>query len=148
MIDAQPGDGWIVPLAVCWALLSDAAAAEAALAAVAPLWAPRPDGWPAAAPSGNGAAHNGAAHNGAAHNGAGSGRAGMTDPDEPWLRAARLGPADPLMAAVSRECFAVAGEALDRAGVPRDITVAVDAFRDVYVSKDRCPADDLLEEAP
>ena len=27
MIDAQPGDGWIVPLAVSWALLSDAAPA-------------------------------------------------------------------------------------------------------------------------
>ncbi len=113
MIDAQPGDGWIVPLAVCWALLSDAAAADAALAAVAPLW-----GGPA-----------------------------VTDRDGPWLRAARLGPADPLIAAASRECFAAAGEALDRAGVPRDITATVDAFRDAYVSKDRCPADDLLEEA-
>jgi glutamate--cysteine ligase len=141
MIDAQPGDGWIVPLAVCWALLSDAAAAEAALAAVAPLWGPH--GWPAIAPSGNGADRAGAGGDGA--NGD---RAAEADPDGPWLRAARLGPADPLMAAASRECFAVAGEALDRAGVPRDITVAVDAFRDVYVSKDRCPADDLLEEAP
>ena len=42
MIDAQPGDGWIVPLAVCWALLSDARAADAALAAVAPLWGGQP----------------------------------------------------------------------------------------------------------
>ena len=98
---------------MCWALLSDAAAGDAALAAVAPLW----DGQRA-------------------------------DRDGPWLRAARLGPADPLIAAASRECFAAAGEALDRAGVPRDITAAVDAFRDAYVSKDRCPADDLLEEAP
>jgi glutamate--cysteine ligase len=109
MIDAQPGEGWIVPLAVCWALLSDAAAGEAALTAVAPLWAGQ-------------------------------------DPDRPWLRAARLGPADPLIAAASRECFAVAGEALDRTDVPGDVTAAVDAFRDAYVSKDRCPADDLLEE--
>ena len=53
MIDAQPGDGWIVPLAVCWALLSDAPAAEAALAAVAPLWGGRLPGWPATA-DGNG----------------------------------------------------------------------------------------------
>ena len=72
----------------------------------------------------------------------------MTDPDGPWLRAARLGPADPLVAAASRECFAVAREALDRASVHRDITAAVDAFCDAYVSKDRCPADDLLKEAP
>ena len=155
MIDAQPGDGWIVPLAVCWALLSDEAATEAALAAVAPLWGPH--GWPATAPSGNGAdrdgagggrANGGRASGGRANGGRANGdRAGVADPDGPWLRAARLGPADPLMAAASRECFAVAAEALDRAGVPRDITEAVDAFRDVYVSKDRCPADDLLEEA-
>jgi glutamate--cysteine ligase len=148
MIDAQPGDGWIVPLAVCWALLSDAAAAEAALAAVAPLWGRPPAGWPAGATPGNGAYGDGAYGDGAYGDGAGHHRAGVADPDGPWLRAARLGPADPLIAAASRECFAVAGEALDRAGVPRDITVAVDAFRDWYVSKDRCPADDLLEEAP
>ena len=63
------------------------------------------------------------------------------------MDAARLGPADPQIAAASRECFAAAREALDRTSVPRDITAAVDAFRDAYVSKDRCPADDLLEEA-
>jgi glutamate--cysteine ligase len=143
MIDAQPGDGWIVPLAVCWALLSDAAAGDAALAAVAPLWGRPPRDWPATAPPGNGADRHGA------HGDRGdSGVTRAADPDGPWLRAARLGPADPLMAAASRECFAVAGEALGRAGIPRDITEAVDAFRDVYVSKDRCPADDLLEETP
>jgi glutamate--cysteine ligase len=43
MIDAQPGDGWVVPLAVCTALLSDVQASDAALAAVAPLWNGR---WP------------------------------------------------------------------------------------------------------
>jgi glutamate--cysteine ligase len=153
MIDAQPGDGWIVPLAVCWALLSDAAAADAALAAVAPLWAGQPPGWPATAPSGNGAARNGAARNGTGGNGAARDAAtrngaAVTDHDGPWLHAARRGPADPLIAAASRACFAAAGEALDRAGVPRDITAAVDAFREAYVSNDRCPADDLLEETP
>jgi glutamate--cysteine ligase len=147
MIDAQPGDGWIVPLAVCWALLSDAAASDAALAAVAPLWGRPARDRAAAGPSGNGADGNGADGNRAHGNRADGDAAGVADPDGPWLRAARLGPADPLMAAASRECFALAGEALDRAGVPRDITEAVDAFRDVYVSKDRCPADDLLEEA-
>jgi ergothioneine biosynthesis glutamate--cysteine ligase EgtA len=44
MIDAQPGDGWIVPLAVSSALLSDAQAGDAALAAVAPLWDGRSPG--------------------------------------------------------------------------------------------------------
>ena len=113
MIDAQPGDGWIVPLAVTAGLLSDAAAGEAALAALAPLW----DG-----------------------HGTGDGAA-----IEPWVRAARSGPADPAIARASRECFAAAREALDRMAVPASITAAVDAFCDQYVSKDRCPADDLLE---
>jgi glutamate--cysteine ligase len=147
MIDAQPGDGWIVPLAVCWALLSDAQAADAARAAVEPLWGGRLPGWPATA-DGNGS--NGSS-NGNRSNGNGNGShagdgAAVPDIDGPWLRAARLGPADPLLAAASRECFAVAREALDRTGVPRDITTSVDAFCDAYVSKDRCPADDLLEE--
>jgi glutamate--cysteine ligase len=38
MIDAQPGDGWIVPAAVVRALADDAQAADAALAAVEPVW--------------------------------------------------------------------------------------------------------------
>jgi hypothetical protein len=137
---------------VCWALLSDAAAGDAARAAVAPLWGGRPPGWPATASSINGAARNGAGGNETGGNGTGGNGAtrngAMADPDGPWLRAAQLGPADPLIAAASRACFAAAGEALDRAGVPRDIAAAVDAFREAYVSKDRCPADDLLEEAP
>ena len=111
MIDAQPDDGWIVPLAVCTALLSDAQAGDAALAAVAPLWDGRSPG-----------------------------------SDGPWVRAARCGPADPAISRASRECFAAAREALDRMTVPAAITGAVDAFIDQYVSKDRCPADDLLED--
>jgi glutamate--cysteine ligase len=111
MIDAQPGDGWIVPLAVSSALLSDAKAGDAALAAVEPLWDGRSPG------------------------------------DEgPWVRAARLGPADPAISRASRECFAAAREALDRMNAPAAITGAVDSFIDQYVTKDRCPADDLLEE--
>jgi glutamate--cysteine ligase len=114
MIDAQPGDGWIVPLAVTAALLADATAGEAALTALAPLW----DG---------SAASDSAAI-------------------EPWVRAARFGPADPAIGRASRECFAAAREALDRMAVPASIAAAVDAFSAQYVSKDRCPADDLLEE--
>ena len=38
MIDAQPGDGWVVPAAVASALAGDERAADAALAAVEPLW--------------------------------------------------------------------------------------------------------------
>lgn len=111
MIDAQPGDGWIVPLAVCTALLSDAQAGDAALAAVAPLWNGH---WP--------------------------------EDDGPWVRAARFGAADPAISRASRACFAAAREALDRISAPAAIKGAVDAFIDQYVNKDRCPADDLLEE--
>src|SRR4029077_8418455 len=42
MIDAQPGDGWVVPVAVGSALVSAAHAAEAAMAAAERLW--HPDG--------------------------------------------------------------------------------------------------------
>jgi glutamate--cysteine ligase len=111
MIDAQRADGWIVPLAVSSALLSDAKAGDAALAAVEPLWDGRSPG------------------------------------DEgPWVRAARLGPADPAISRASGACFAAAREALDRMTAPAAITGAVDSFIDQYVTKDRCPADDLLEE--
>jgi glutamate--cysteine ligase len=111
MIDAQPGDGWVVPLAVASALLSDAKAAEAAMAAAERLW--HPDG---------------------------------ANGENPWLLAASVGPAHPRIARASRECFAVARDALVRHRTPADILAAVDDFIDRYVSKDRCPADDLLEE--
>jgi glutamate--cysteine ligase len=62
------------------------------------------------------------------------------------VRAARLGPADPAISRASRACFAVAAEALDRMSAPAAVTEAVDAFVNQYVNKDRCPADDLLEE--
>ena len=38
MIDAQPGDGWIVPTAVVSALVDDAVAAQAAMAVAVELW--------------------------------------------------------------------------------------------------------------
>jgi len=108
MIDAQPGDGWVVPVAVVSALLSDAQAAGAAMAA--------------------------------------ADRLREADGTDPWLRAARLGPADPWIARASRECFAAARDALVRQHTPAAILAAVDDFIERYVSKDRCPADDLLEE--
>ncbi len=111
MIDAQPGDGWVVPVAVVSALLSDAQAADAAMAAAERLW--HPDG---------------------------------ANGQNPWLLAASAGPAHPRIARASRECFAVARDALVRHRTPADILAAVDDFIDRYVSKDRCPADDLLEE--
>jgi ergothioneine biosynthesis glutamate--cysteine ligase EgtA len=104
MIDAQPGDGWIVPLAVATALLHDPVAADLALAATEPL-----------AEAGG----------------------------DPWLRAAWLGPADPAVARASLDCFAAARAALDRMSAPEAITAAVDDFIETYVTRGRCPADDM-----
>ena len=119
MIDAQPADGWVVPTAVVSALLSDTRAGEAAMAAAARIWDSRvSDG---AISENNG------------------------DGEDPWIRAARLGPADPRIAAASRECFAAARAALARQATPDAILAVVDDFIERYVSKDRCPADDLLK---
>jgi len=100
MIDAQPGDGWIVPAAVVTALAEDPVAAGAAEQAAEPV-------------------------------------------QHRWLDAARLGPADEVIAQASRACFDAARQALARLGVPEPIQNAVDDFTERYVLKDRCPADDL-----
>jgi glutamate--cysteine ligase len=113
MIDAQPGDGWIVPAAVATALAGDERAADAAMAAAEPVWdGPGP-------------------------------RSGASDP---WLRAARSGPADPVIGQASRQCFEAADAALGRASAPAPIRRAVADFTERYVRQDRCPADDQLEE--
>ena len=109
MIDAQPGDGWIVPAAVVTALADDQRAADAALAAAEPVW----DG-----PGGT---------------------------QDPWLRAARSGPADPLISRASKQCFEAADAALARSGAPAPIRQAVADFTERYVLNDRCPADDQLD---
>jgi len=125
MIDAQPGDGWVVPLAVTSALLADERAAGLAMAAVERVWNSGPPGeWP---PDSGSAAQ---------------------DAENPWVRAARCGPTDPAIARASRECFAAAREALARQQAPGAIRNAVDAFTDTYVTRNRCPADDLIEEGP
>jgi glutamate--cysteine ligase len=112
MIDAQQGDGWIVPAAVVTALADDDRAADAALAAAEPVW----DGSP--------------------------------DAGDPWLRAARCGPADPQISQASKRCFEAAAGALGRLGVPAAIRRAVADFTERYVQKDRCPADDQLDGVP
>jgi glutamate--cysteine ligase len=112
MIDAQPGEGWIVPAAVVTALAGDARAADTAMAAAEPLW----DGAPGA--------------------------------QEPWLRAARDGPADARTSRASRQCFEAAGAALARSGAPAPVRQAVAEFTERYVLRDRCPADDQLEALP
>jgi glutamate--cysteine ligase len=122
-IDAQPGDGWVVPLAVTAALLDDPLAAEQAMAAAEALWR-RPE------PGNPGPADPNGWH-----------------PASPWWLAARHGPAHPALAAASRRCFAAAEAALARTGGPAAVRQAVTAFADRYVNRDRCPADDLLDQA-
>jgi glutamate--cysteine ligase len=117
MIDAQPADGWIVPAAVVAALVDDPVAAELAMAAAAPVWRRE-------RPAGD-------------RNGGAGG--------SPWLTAARLGPADPVIARAALACFEAAEAALRRAGSPAAVRGAVEMFAQRYVSQGRCPADDLLE---
>lgn len=63
-----------------------------------------------------------------------------------WIDAARSGLADPELREVADTCFAAALEALPRTGATTEVTNAVAAYRDRYVSRGRCPADDLLDE--
>ncbi|MFG2269490.1 ergothioneine biosynthesis glutamate--cysteine ligase EgtA [Streptomyces chartreusis] len=63
-----------------------------------------------------------------------------------WLDAARSGLADPELREVADVCFAAALEALPRLGATAAVTDAVAAYRDRYVARGRCPADDLLDE--
>ena len=125
MIDAQPGDGWIVPVAVVAALTDDPVAADAAMAAAEPVWqrrlaraaAPVPRQRPAARGTGT----------------------------SPWLRAARLGPGRPGLGQ-SRPAVLRRGDG--RAGqvdAPAEARTAVADFAERYVQRGRCPADDILD---
>ncbi|GAB3475535.1 ergothioneine biosynthesis glutamate--cysteine ligase EgtA [Nocardiopsis coralliicola] len=58
-----------------------------------------------------------------------------------WLRAARDALGDPPLAAAARTCFAAASAALSRAGA-LPLAALVDAYRDRYTERSRCPADD------
>jgi ergothioneine biosynthesis glutamate--cysteine ligase EgtA len=66
---------------------------------------------------------------------------------DPWLRAARCGPADPAIAAASRCCFEAAAAGLRRLGASATVIGAVTDFSERYVAAGRCPADDRLDEA-
>ncbi|MXM64400.1 ergothioneine biosynthesis glutamate--cysteine ligase EgtA [Streptomyces sp. HUCO-GS316] len=71
----------------------------------------------------------------------------MPAPHNPlWLDAARHGMADPELQEVAVICFTAAVEALPRLGATTEVTDAVRAYLDRYVSRGRCPADDLLDE--
>jgi glutamate--cysteine ligase len=123
MIDAQPADSWVAPAAVVAALLDDPAAADLALAAAEPVWRP----WLRGPRQRNGAS------------------CPLPAGASPWLRAARLGPADPVFARAGLACVDAAAAALARAGAPDAVRGAVAAFAEQYASRGRCPADDILE---
>jgi ergothioneine biosynthesis glutamate--cysteine ligase EgtA len=121
-IDAQPGNGWIVPLAVTTVLLDDPVAAEQAMTASEQVWFSERAGRVAAGARG-------------------------WQRGSPWWRAARHGPADPGLAVASRRCFEAAETALARAAAPAPVRQAVAAFAGRYVDRGRCPADDQLDAA-
>jgi ergothioneine biosynthesis glutamate--cysteine ligase EgtA len=119
MIDAQPDDDWIVPTAVVSALVEDPEAAQAAMAVATDMWQGH---WPTE-------------------------RSGRNGAENLWQRAARVGPADARIAKASRRCFEEAEASLQRRGAPRSVRDAVSAFAERYVLRDRCPADDRLDDA-
>ena len=130
VIDAQAGDGWIVPAAVVTALLDDEAASQAAMAAAETLW------------------HTaGTACGGDFGDEPGAGGGAGWDCGSPWEWAARHGPTDPVIGDISVACFEAAEPALARLGAPSPVREAVAAFADRYVTRYRCPADDRLDEA-
>jgi len=118
MIDQQPGDGWIIPVALVAALADDPVAADAAMAATEPVW--RATRVPAQ-------------------------RRAEADDTGPWLRAARCGPSDPVIAKAVTDCFAAADASLARSGAPEALRTAVTDFAERYPHRNRCPADDILD---
>jgi glutamate--cysteine ligase len=64
---------------------------------------------------------------------------------EVWLRAARLGPADPEIGKAARAALAAAEAALGRSGAPRPLRDAVGRFMEHYTERGRCPANDQLD---
>ncbi len=130
VIDAQAGDGWIVPTAVVTALLDDEAASQAAMAAAETLW------------------HTAStACGGDFGDEPGAGGGAGWDCGSPWEWAARHGPTDPIIGDISVKCFEAAESALARLGAPAPVRGAVSTFAERYVARYRCPADDRLDEA-
>ncbi|RBM16833.1 ergothioneine biosynthesis glutamate--cysteine ligase EgtA [Streptomyces sp. PT12] len=62
-----------------------------------------------------------------------------------WLRAARLGPADPPLATAAHACLAAAESALARDPACAELRRAVADFTERYPARGRCPADDQLD---
>ena len=62
-----------------------------------------------------------------------------------WRDAARDALHQPDFARAAHECFAAALDALPRLGAARNVMDLVERYRDRYVRRERCPADDLLD---
>jgi glutamate--cysteine ligase len=62
-----------------------------------------------------------------------------------WEDAARDAVHRPDFASAARVCFAAALDALPRLGATTEVIDAVERFRDRYVERARCPADDLVD---
>jgi glutamate--cysteine ligase len=62
-----------------------------------------------------------------------------------WEDAARDALHQPDFARAACECFGAALDALPRLEAPRRVIDAVEGYRERYVSRQRCPADDLLD---
>jgi len=62
-----------------------------------------------------------------------------------WCEAPRWSLSYPQLGEAARACFAIAGGALPRLGASPELVTLVDAYRELYVDRGRCPADDTLD---
>jgi len=62
-----------------------------------------------------------------------------------WCEAPRWSLSYEPLADAARRCFALAAEALPRLGAPAPVVDVVDAYRERFVERGRCPADDTLD---
>jgi glutamate--cysteine ligase len=62
-----------------------------------------------------------------------------------WREAAHDALHQPVFAHAACECFAAALDALPRLGAEDDVIDVVERYRERFVSRERCPADDLLD---
>jgi len=62
-----------------------------------------------------------------------------------WKDAARDSVHHPDFARAARVCFSAAIDALPRLGATSEVIDVVEQYRDRYVERDRCPADDLVD---
>ena len=62
-----------------------------------------------------------------------------------WCEAPRWSLSYGPLADAARRCFTLASEGLSRLGAPPELIGLVDAYRERYVDRGRCPADDTLD---